>query len=98
MYSLRDVTATVGNTALIASSIMSKKLAGGAHGILLDVKVGSGAFMKTVSDASEPLWMKLPAKLLREKPSVNPREGDPLPEPLEVLVRRALEAPPSVTI
>jgi pyrimidine-nucleoside phosphorylase len=53
MYSLRDVTATVGNTALIASSIMSKKLAGGAHGILLDVKVGSGAFMKTVSDASE---------------------------------------------
>jgi hypothetical protein len=51
-----------------------------------------------VSDASEPLWMKLPAKLLREKPSVNPREGDPLPEPLEVLVRRALEAPPSVTI
>jgi thymidine phosphorylase len=53
MYSLRDVTATVGNTALIASSIMSKKLAGGAHGILLDVKVGSGAFMKTVGDARE---------------------------------------------
>ncbi|MDQ2895404.1 MAG: thymidine phosphorylase [Actinomycetota bacterium] len=53
MYALRDVTATVGNTALIASSIMSKKLAGGAHGILLDVKVGSGAFMKNARDARE---------------------------------------------
>jgi hypothetical protein len=51
-----------------------------------------------VTASGEPLWMKLPAKLLREKPSVSQREGDRLPEPLEVLVKRALEAPPAVTI
>jgi hypothetical protein len=51
-----------------------------------------------VTAAGAPLWTNIPAKLLREKPSVNPAEGDPLPEPLEVLVRRALEAPPSVSI
>jgi hypothetical protein len=52
----------------------------------------------SLSASGEPLWMKLPAKLLREKPSVNPAEGEPLPEPLEVLVRRALDAPPDVEI
>ena len=66
MYALRDVTATIGCVPLIASSIMSKKLAAGSDCILLDVKTGNGAFMKTLDDS---------IKLAKAKLSISQHNG-----------------------
>jgi pyrimidine-nucleoside phosphorylase len=96
LYSLRDVTATIASLPLIASSIMSKKLAGGAERILLDVKAGRGAFMKTREQAEA--LARLLIELGSEAGVPTTAMLSPMDEPLGRAIGNALEVEEAVRL
>ncbi len=96
MYALRDVTGTVPSQALIASSIMSKKLAVSTNAILLDVKVGKGAFMKNVEDATH--LAKLMCEIGRYNGRIMRAELSDMSQPLGYMVGNILEVKEAVAM
>ena len=96
LYSLRDATATVASVPLIASSIMSKKLAEGLDGLVLDVKVGSGAFMRTLEEARTLAQAMMAIGVARSTPvTVVMTRMD---EPIGTFIGNALEVRESVDV